>query len=350
MDEKIDFEEVSVDFEVPYLFQVEDSLEGDGDPYYIQLEECPAELYFKKLPKGGEGIKIAGQMIGDRLGNVSTTAVRIHFGHQLVESIPEERIEKTPPDSVVFQSGSHIQGARGYIIEAAVGAINRFTEVYRQATASYWMRRLFPHEIFNFRLIEIHQNRENDKTHIQYSNSPYEGFGSVIDQETEKSIRRMLQNGAEIPVYARVEMETLNQISIGEYSLAVLNAQRNFEMWAKNVTYALLKNEYGESKAEDLMIDREGQWTPIRGTLAYLDQHLDASFRETEEYNRWDNAYDDIRNEVAHAGKVATNAEANEMYTACQQAQLRIFDTFEEELQGTALELSKRDVPDNSME
>jgi len=343
----MDTKEVFVDFNIPYLLQVEDSLEGEGEPYLIGLDGIPAEIYFKKVPKGSSGISIAGQMIGDRLGNVSETAVRVHFDERLIQEIPEERIEKSPPDSVVYQSGSHNEDYRGFIVESAVAAVNRFLRVYKNVTVSYWMRNLLPYEIFSFKIKEFREDGEQKEVTYEYSNSPFEGFGSLIEEQQDDKIRHALKTEEEVPLDSEMELETINKISLGEYNLAVLNAQRLFEIWVKNTALTLLEQEYSEQRAEELMIN-DGEYVPMGQTFNYFDHHLDYDFTATDEHDRWRSAYKQIRCEVAHAEYIATNQEANEMYEACQSAQLVIYKEFEEELKGTRLELGERDVPKNS--
>lgn len=343
----MDIKEVFVDFRIPYLLQVEDSLEGESDPYRVGLDGVPAAIYFKKIPKKSGGPVIAGQMIGDRLGNVSETAVRVHFDERLVDEIPEERIEKSPPDSVVYHGGSNTDDFRGFIVEAAVAAINRFLRVYKYVTVSYWMRNLLPYEIFSFGIKEFKEDGEEKEVTYHYSNSPFEGFGSMIEQEEEEAIRGFLRTEKELPLYQELESETLNKISLGEYNLAVLNAQRLFEIWVKHACLTLLEKEYSEKRAEELMTD-DGEYVPLGQTFNYFDQHLGCDFRTMDEYDRWNHAYKQIRCEVAHAEYMASNQDANEMYEACQELQLKIYEVFDEDLRDTSLRSKKRDVPKNS--
>ena len=340
----MDITEVLVDFQIPYLLQVEDSLEGNSEPFHVAVDGTPAAIYFKKIPKSSGGPVIAGQMIGDRLGNVSETAVRVHFDERLIDKIPQDRIEKSPPESLVHQGGSNTDDSHGFIVEAAVAAINRFLRVYKYVTVSYWMRNLLPYEIFSFRITEFKEDGEEKERTYNYSNSPYRGFGQTVEQEEEEEIRSILRTEEEQPIYPRLELETLDKISLGEYNLAVLNTQRLFEIWVKHACLLLLEKEYDEERAHDLMTD-DGEYVALGQTFNYFNQHFGHDFRETEEYDRWDRAYKQIRCEVAHAEYMASNQDANEMYEACQELQLTIYGEFKDDLEDTSLRSKKRDVP-----
>lgn len=343
----MDIEEVRVRFDIPYLLQVEDSLGEQADPYLINLDGIPANVYFKKVPGGSDGVSIAGRMIGDRLGNVSQTTVLVQFNEQLMREIPEEQIETSAPDSVIHRSGTPGKGYRGLVVESAVEVVNRFLRVYKYVTVSYWMRDLFPYEIFSFDIKEFKNDGEEYEMTYEYSNSPFESFGSIIEDEKENEIRHLLKNQEVLSLYSKLELDIINKISLGQYSLAVVNAQRLFEIWTKHAARILLEKEYNKEKAVELIWD-DGKYEGLKQlSHNFFPQHLDYDFAGTDQYDRWESAYNNIRNKVTHEGHTASHEEATKMYEACQSAQQAIHNRFEEELKGTDLESAEMDVPEN---
>jgi hypothetical protein len=119
--------------------------------------------------------------------------------------------------------------------------------------------------------------------------------------------------------------------------LAVLNAERFFELWVKNA-FEVVASERGwsDDKIADLLKKGNGEYEYISNIAGnFIGQHLDFAFSDTDEYDAWKGDTHNVRNAVAHEGYMASVEEAVAAYKANAEAVLLLAEEFSSELAGT---------------
>lgn len=318
-------------FDIPFFLQVPDSFEkNESARFYPSICGDTAELRFEREPVKTRGGETFGMAAGDRLGNVSYTKVRVGLGDDVVSEAPDMSEGK-------YVLTSDLRGRDGYLIERAVAFLNRFLRVYRVAIGYYWVRPVTPREIVLFTLVGVHTGGNTERRHRKIMPGSLKPPSATISIKECKRLNGMLQSEAPVALTGETDLDTQDKIDLGETNLAVLNAERFFEIWLKNAFEEILvKRGWSNNEIEDLLKNDRGEYkrlTNIAGT--YIDHHLGFAFQDTEEYEEWKAKTHNLRNAVAHEGHIASKEEALDAYEASVEAILCLADEFRDELTAT---------------
>lgn len=298
-----------VEFTIPYLLKVKDSFEQNPDwRFEVDRDGVKAELRFKK--EKSEGYTFSAFPEGDRSGNLCWTKVQVRFSDGL------------------SQDG---RSSEGTLIEASLGAINRFLEVYRAVMEDEWIRDLAFQNIVEFTVYwDTGSEVESETVYV-----PNETFGEFeMDLEARDQIQKYIDESIRINPAKKMDLDTKEKIHRGEYDLAVINADRLFEFWAINV-FVHIKDSRGESADDAVELVTDNKFTNVISN--FYNDHLGFDFKGTTEYEDWKKHTHELRNNVVHEGWHVTEEEAQRAYDASIRAIAKIIEEFKDELKGTNL-------------
>lgn len=324
-------------FDIPFFLQVPDSfddIENKYERFYPNIDGDTAELRFKRDSVETRGGETFGMAAGDRLGNVSYTKVRVGLSGDVLDAAPE-------PSEGQYALTSDLRGRDGWLIEKAVDFLNQFLRVYRVSLGYYWIRPLTPREIVTFELVSVHDDGDADGRQRKITPGALKPASATLDAERCRALNAMMQDTQGVSLTSEIDMDTQDKIDLEEPNLAVLNAERFFEVWVKNA-FEVIASERGweDDEIEDLLLTDDGEYerlTNIAGT--FIDQHLDFAFSDTAEYDAWKADTHNVRNRVAHEGYMASREEAVAAYEASVEAVLLLSEEFSAELAGTEWEM-----------
>lgn len=317
-----------VQFEIPYILQVEDSFQGNESARFrSRVRGVPAELQFKKEGREGEESErpgmLFGQVEGDRLGNVSYTKVKVGFDQQLLDALSEELDDEFE----AVKEGSptkwlkNLDGREGRIIRAAVDHVNRFLEVYRASLGYYWIRGVSPSEVVYFMRTTVSENEDIYNHGTIYLGSALTPGTSTIDEEAHDTIEARLNTEHNIPIIISLRLDAQDKLDLGEYRLAVITAGTMFEAFLKDGLKDLMAAQgMPDDEIESVFVDDE-DYTSIT-TLAKetVPKTLHFDFEATDEFEAWDEKTREMRNRVVHEGYVPSEEEARAAYDAADDA------------------------------
>lgn len=317
-----------VQFEIPYLLQVEDSFEGNESArFHSRVRGVPAELQFKKEAREGEEGErpgmMFGQVEGDRLGNVSYTKVRVRFNRQLLDALPDELND----DFEALKEGSptkwlkNLNGREGRIIRAAVDQVNQFLEVYRASLGYYWIRGVSPSEVVYFMRTTVSKNEDTYDHGTMYPGSALTPGTSTIDEKAHNTIEARLDTEHKVPITISLRLDAQDKLDLGEYRLAVITAGTMFEAFLKEGLKDLMAAQgMSDDEIESVFVD-DGDYTSIT-TLAKetVPKTIHFDFKETDRFEAWDEETRKMRNRVVHEGYVPSEDEARAAYEAAADA------------------------------
>lgn len=315
-----------VQFEIPYLLQVEDSFEGNEDARFCpRIADVPAELQFKKEArddeKGDRPGMMFGMVEGDRLGNVSYTKVKVGFDRQFLDSLPKdfqnnfENVKEGHPTKWL----KDLDGREGYIIQGAVDYVNRFLEIYRAGLGYYWIRGVSPAEVVYFMRTTVSTDGENYHHGTMYPRGGLKLGSATIDGEDHETLNARLQTEHQVPIEISLRLDARDKLDLGEYRLAVITAGTMFESFLKDGLKELMAaGGMSEDEIEAVFVD-DGDYTPIT-TLATetVPKTLHFDFEATDEFEAWDEQTREMRNRVVHEGYVPSEDEARAAYESAE--------------------------------
>lgn len=326
-------------FDIPFFLQVPDSFkENDHARFYPSLDGDIAELRFKREPVETDGGETFGMAAGDRLGNVSYTKVRVGLSDNVLSEAPE-------PSDGHYALTSDLRGRDGYLIQRAVEFLSRFLRMYRISLGYYWIRPVTPHEIVSFDLVSVQDNGETKERHRKIIPGSLSPSNATISEEDCEFLNEMLQSETPLSLFGEVDLDTQDKIDLNETNLAVLNAERFFEIWVKNAMEVILAERgWNSTEIEELLKNDRDEYERLSNIVGnFIDQHLGFAFSDTEEYKEWKSKTHTLRNMVAHEGYTADKKEALDAYEASIEAILCLTKEFEDELSGTELMMAEKE-------
>lgn len=321
-------------FDIPFFLQLPDSF--DDNVYarlYPTIDGKSAELRFKREPIESRGGKTFGMVVGDRLGNASYTKTRVGLTEPILKDIPEDETEGR------YFLTSDLRDRDGYLIGESVQYLNQFLQAYRTSLEYFWIRPLTPREIVSFELVSVYENGEQETRHRKITGRSLKLPNATLGKEECGYLNGLLQDEVPIPLLDEIDLDTQDKIDLEESSLAVLNAERFFEIWLKNAFEIILRSRgWGDNEIDDLLKRDNGEYERLSNIAGnFVDHHLNFKFQDTDEYTGWLENTHKLRNEIAHEGYNANRDEAVNAYKAAIEATILLSNEFDDELSNTSL-------------
>lgn len=303
------------DFEIPFLIQVEDSLDGSDNAFQVTKDGITAELRFEKRAETSDihGGKIFGLVEGERLGNVSHTVVRVGFAEPYIDSLGEEY--KTGYEDIAEGNrqvlSSNLDTIRGKVANDAVEWTNLFLEKYRATFGYYWIRRLKPSEIAHFKLTFVAENGEEYTEGMMYAQDGLTPGSTTLNDEQRTVLQSRLTDQQSVPTTLSLKLDAKDKLDIGEYRLAVLLAGTMFESFLKTSLREVMEAE-GRSKEyiENALKNDDGDYKSVVSLAKDCHKTFHFGLEESDEYEDWYENTRALRNDVIHEGYQPSEMEA----------------------------------------
>lgn len=315
-----------VEFEIPFLIQVEDSFEGNSDArFQVRIDGIPAEVQFKKEVREEESRpgSMFGLVEGERLGNVSYTLVRIGFARPFLDSLDEEYqssfedIQEGGPTRMT----SSLDSREGQLIKSAIDYMNLFLERYRATFGYYWIRRLKPSEIAYFKLFSVAENGEEYNHNVMYAHKGLTPASATLDRAQHEVLQSRLTDEHEVPAAVSLRLDARDNLDLGEYKLSVILAGTMFETFLKRRLRLVMEIEgKSPSTIEQAFVRSDGRYKGVVQLAKESHKTFHFDFSGSDEYQEWMEKTRELRNEVIHEDYQPTEDEADEALTASVNA------------------------------
>lgn len=316
---------VWIDFKIPFLIQVEDSLEEPKNAFQVRKEGIPAELRFKKKAETSDthGGKMFGLIEGERLGNVSYTVVRVGFAEPYIDSLGEKyetEYEEISDGGRQILSNS-LDTLRGKVAKDAVEWTNLFLEKYRSTFAYYWIRRLNPSEIAHFTLTFVAENGDKYTNALMYAQDGLTPGSTTLDDEQRTVLQSRLTDRRSVPTTLSLELDAKDKLDIGEYRLSVLVAGTMFESFLKTSLREVMEAEgRSDEYIENAFEEDNGDPKSVVALAKDCDKTFHFDFKGSKEYEDWDKNTRQLRNNVIHEGYQPSEEEAERAIESAEAA------------------------------
>lgn len=352
-------------FEIPYAIRIEDGFELAIEDDHIELSlfggeqaheiEVLLQNRFARLrfnqKKKRDRIHFEGPFTveGDRLGRSLSTEVLMHFSDEFMDGIPADVIESTPSN---YHEGGTIFGSSlsppidKYLVTWAVNFLNKFLEHYRFFENEYWIKSLTPQSIQEFHLWRIDGTKIDRHRRRIWTRGPSKG-GHI---ETEK-LQKFLRTDTGIPLLHRLRLNSRDNIDITDYQEAIIQTAQLFELWIINAYILISKaNGVDEREAESEVTKPNGDYFHPYNVMDKLNSNYNYNFKDTDEFEYWENSCKNIRNEIIHRGYEPSRSEAFEAYEACMESIYNIQETFRSEIsQATIKQIHDTELPGSNI-
>lgn len=314
-----------VDFKIPFLIQVEDSLDRPKYAFQVTKGGIPAELRIEKKAETSEthGGTMFGLVEGERLGNISYSVVRIGFAEPYFDSFGdkyETEYEEISEGSRQVLSNS-LDTLRGKVARDAVEWTNLFLEKYRTTFGYYWIRRLKPSEIAHFTLTFVAENGDEYTDGFMYAQDGLTPGSTTMDDAQRAILQSRLTDQQSIPTTLSLKLDAQGKLDIGEYRLAVLLAGTMFESFLKTSLREVMESEgRSEEYIENAFEYDDGDYKSVVTLAKGCHKTFHFDFAGTEEYEDWSEDTRGLRNDVIHQGYQPSEGEAERAVESAEAA------------------------------
>jgi hypothetical protein len=313
------------DFEIPFLIQVEDSIDGPENAFQVTRDGIPAELRFEKRKRTSDthGGKMFGLVEGERLGNVSYTYVQVGFAKPYLNLLSDDyntEYEQIAEGSRQILSSS-LDTVRGKVAKDALEWTNLFLEKYRSTFGYYWIRRLKPSEIVHFNLTFVAENGEEYTDGMMYAQDGLTPGSTTLDDEQRTILQSRLTDQQSVPTAISLKLDARDRLDIGEYRLAVLLAGTMFESFLKTSLQEVME---AEGKSEEYIANAfendNGDYKSVVTLAKGCSRTFHFDFEGSDEYEDWYEDTRGLRNDVIHEGYQPSEGEAERAIESAEAA------------------------------
>ncbi len=310
---------VVITFDLPFVLRVVDSMRKETTPddyeqYLAAVRGIPMMLRFEKKLRDLGGIQIATE---DRRGLLNYSTAQVWFDKQFFNAFGVKEDYRSNADDFF-----------AYALEG----VNRFLELYRHATDSFWIRRVKPNEIPSIRMVGIRWDGKEDPF-TKGTLGTCLGLGSLIDPEKDRLIRRGLASEwmpDELERFGCLVDLLLDQ---QDFWGAALAAEVYFEaQFARLLRHIFVVRGVPESELDRQFETPQGFPRSITSLLKTHVRELagvqidDASTQLGQAYLRWASDARDLRNDIAHGKQLSIREPQARAAVSAVQGLMRALD------------------------
>lgn len=293
---------VVVGFDLPFVLRLVDSIRKETTPqsyeqYMATVNGVPLMLRFEKKPRDLGGVRIATE---DRRGLLNYSTVQIWFDKQFFSAIGLKENYKQYSDSFL-----------AYALEG----VNRFLELYRRATGSFWVRRIKPDEIPSIHMVGRLWDGADDG-YIKGTLGTGLGLGSLISPEQDQLIRQGLASEWVPDELERLAYLVDALIDQQDFWIAALTVEVYFEaQFANQLRRAFVASGVPENEIDRRFETNEGFPRSITNLLkTYVRQLTGVVVDEPgsvvgQAYDKWATDSRNLRNEIAHGKRLTISRQ-----------------------------------------
>lgn len=284
---------VVISFDLPFVLRIVDSIRKETTPdgyqqYQAAVRGIPIMLRFEKKLRDLGGVKIATE---DRRGLLNYSTAQVWFDKRFFEAFGVKEDYRSNADQ---------------FFEYALEGVNRYLELYRRATGSFWIRRVKPSEIASTRMVGIRWDGKEDPF-LKGTLGTGLGLGSLLSPEQDRSIRHGLAAEwvpEELERFGYLVDELLDQ---EDYWGAALAVEIYFEaQFARLLRRVFVVKGVPENQIDDKFELPNGFSRSITNLLKTYVLELagvkvdDPSTALGQAYGKWGSDARDLRNDIAH--------------------------------------------------
>lgn len=314
-------EKYIVEFVGPYSFKIPDITDEDIPGYEVNLDEVKAEIRTGSSVGGRSAFKGGPATFPrDRHGMLMNQEIQVHFSESYINSLPSDIEEPTYEDMMM---SSRVVGLHKRLTDDAIRFYNRFLECYKATTDNYWMRGVNVNEIFNFTIKKIEDGEVADETGLGITGGLIDS--GPISEQQDKALRHHLQEGNELTVSQQLHLDILDKMDLGEYTIAVINSKQLFEFWTRREFKRIFVSQ-GKTveEAEEQMWNSDwDQYDDVK-TIYQMIKSEGIDLTDSTELKLWERHCKDLRDEIVHEGRRATEIDAIYAYHYTTKA-MRVF-------------------------
>lgn len=302
---KFSFKNVIVQFDLPFVLRVVDSISGENIPegyedYITVINNLPVMLRFEKQVREHGSVAVA---LEDKHGLLSYSKTQVWFDKTYFRALglTNEWESKTYD-----------------FIDLSITHVNHFLSLYRVAMNAYWIRPISKDEIMSFSFfIRRWDGTGQDHPGLIGSLGTGKGLGSIISDEIDTDIRRHLNLGLKYD-----DLLTFNQIVFEshdrrEYWASVISAAIYFESslsrWIRNY---YLERGKSDEEIDSIFHHKSSHYRSITNLLkTYLPEITgidiinDSDEPLTDAFNNWQQKSCSLRNKIAHGEQIQVSRE-----------------------------------------
>lgn len=278
---------IIVSFELPFTVRWCESISKDKRPdgyedLLINMGEYPVMLRFEhRILEGFGGVSVA---LEDFVGANARTIVQVWFDHQ-------------------FTSATGISSFRQNVRtvqDAAIKAVNRFLEFYREERDAPWIRPLNRAAIPAFIHQDVKEGQVLDQfTRGGYTHSPA-GLGMQLPSEAEARLRHRLASRGHPNLLHQIALDIVDESRHGRYMSAILQLGVLYETWSYRALTALLQAKGLSEKDIEKEIGRNDHIVEVMKRVC-REAGVDLSGGDGQSrWNAWRSLAKEVRDDIAH--------------------------------------------------
>lgn len=299
-----------VNFDLPFVLRLADSIEKKSVPegyehYIVHLGELPAMLRFQKKVRDLGGVQIATE---DRRGLLSYSTVQVWFDRKAFLHLPiRANYRERAPE----------------FLHLALAFVNRFVDVYRTVTGSFWLQTVRARDVASVTFIGLGEDGAKD-SFLMGTLGTGLALGSIVRDKDDEGLRRLLAEGYTPDELQRLAYVVAALFDQEEYWSAALAAEILFEAKVSRILRHHFAQQGLSPSDTEARFDRP-DGTPRSVTnllktyvlsLARVDPE-DATTPLGQKWQPWFNDARGLRNEVAHGRSIeVSQAQARDALTA----------------------------------
>lgn len=282
---------VVVQFDLPFVLRVQDAIDGkpdDFDHYVVVIKGYPLQLRFKRLVRDIDGVRIA---LEDKRGLLSYSTVQVWLEPRLLTAL------SVP---------ANFRKAFSQILACAIEAVNRFLELYRRETNTYWVARIVVSDLVSVTMVGRPRDGPDDPF-IRGTLGTGRGLGTLVPPDADHRIREGLISGWRPTELERFGYVPDSLLARGDSWGAALAAGVFFESWFRSFFRGALEDQGLEDAAVEQRFERkDGRPRSITSLVQeYLTDHLGVDPNHpgaaiAGAYRAWERDTRDLRNALAH--------------------------------------------------
>jgi hypothetical protein len=310
---------VVIGFDLPFVLRVVDSIRKETTPdgyqqYLVAVQGVPMMLRFDKKLRDLGGVQIATE---DRRGLLNYSTAQVWFDKQFFN---------------VFGVKENYRSHADEFLAYALEGINRFLELYRRATGSFWIRRVKRSEIPSIRMVAIRWDGQEDPF-VRGTLGTGRGLGSLLPAEQDQVIRHGLASQWVPDDLERFGYLVDLLLDQEDYWGAALAVEIYFEaQFARLLRRIFAMRGVREDEIDGKFDTSNGFPRSITSLLTTYVRDLtgaavdDLTTELGQAYQRWASDARDLRNEIAHGKQLAITQHQAAAAAAAVRGLLRALD------------------------
>ncbi len=287
-----------VQFDLPYLLRLVDSLSPEGLPEgykdysFMCLGAFPVRMRFAKVARDNGGARVWTE---DTRGLLCHSQAQVWYDKKFFSKFP-----------IVTSYSERWDEMSG----VALALINRFAEVYRELTGAWWIRPIKQSEIMHSTMFILYKDGTKDESKCGNLGTGL-GAGKLLSEDIDKELRRRLSSDYRPQPITNFAFSVTDFLDKEDFWSAALTAGVFFEAAFSSLVRSMKRNA-GVPEAEvDAWFKRsDGRPRSITSMVKSFAKEVSGTDPEKTSsalhayYSAWCSDVRDLRNDLAHGSRM----------------------------------------------